>query len=168
VRELPELALHSTAFDYLLSMIAIKLSGGSLALLVLVSLFTSGCATSTVEKRKQERYGAYSALAAEQRELVDQGRVKIGMGMDAVYIALGKPNEVLQQETQAGATTHWLYHGSSLREYRYWTYRGVRVGNRYYSEPYMAQDYYLQPYVRSEIVFQNGVVKEWRTLPSPN
>ena len=46
-------------------------------------------------------------------------------------------------------------------------YRGVRAGDRYYSEPYMAQDYYLQPYVRSEIVFQDGIVKEWRTLPSP-
>ena len=135
--------------------------------LILIAAFFTGCATSTVEKRKQERYGAYSALAPEQRELVDQGRVKVGMSPDAVYIALGKPAEILQQETQAGATTHWLYHGSSLREYRYWTYRGVRVGNRYYSEPYMAQDYYLQPYVRSEIIFQDGVVREWRTLPSP-
>ena len=148
-------------------MTATKLHWSVLVSTSLLCLLATGCATSTVEKRKQERYGAYSALASEQRELVDQGRVKVGMGMDAVYIALGKPNEILQQETQAGSTTHWLYHGSALREYRYWTYRAVRAGDRYYSEPYMAQDYYLQPYVRSEIVFQDEVVKEWRTLPSP-
>ena len=137
------------------------------ALLLGLGVVLTGCASSTVEKRKQERYGAYSALSPEQRELVDQGKVKIGMTMDAVYIALGKPDEILEEETQAGSTTHWLYHGSSLREYRYWTYRGVRVGRHYYSEPYLAQDYYLKPYVRSEIVFQGGLVREWRTLPSP-
>ncbi len=130
-------------------------------------ILLSGCATSTVETRKQERYGAYSALADEQRSLVDQGKIKVGMTMDAVYIAFGKPNEVLQEETQAGSTTRWLYHGSTLQEYRQWRYRYVRAGRFNYTEPYMAYDYYLQPYVRSEVVFQNGVVKEWRTLPTP-
>jgi hypothetical protein len=130
-------------------------------------IWVTGCATSTVEKRKQERYGPYSALPSDQRELVDQGKIKVGMGMDAVYIALGKPSEIVQEENQSGATTHWLYDGSSLREYRYWTYRSIRTGDRYSSEPYFAQDYYLQPYVKAEVIFQSGSVTQWRTLPAP-
>jgi hypothetical protein len=136
--------------------------------MVLGCLLLAGCATSTVEKRKQERYGAYSALTPEMRAEVDGGRIRVGMTEDAVYIALGKPSEILQQETQAGATTVWLYNGSHLREYRYWSYRSVRGGDRfYYSEPYMAYDYSLVPYVRTEVVFEKGLVKEWRNMPIP-
>ncbi|MBM3844969.1 MAG: hypothetical protein FJ405_01615 [Verrucomicrobia bacterium] len=144
---------YRTAFHCLISVVGLVL--------------LAGCATSTVEKRKTEKYGAYSSLTPEQRELVDQGRIKVGMSMDAVYIALGKPDEVVQQENQSGSSIHWLYNGSNLREYRYWTYRNVRAGDRYYSEPYLAQDYYLQPYVKAEVTFQNGIVSQWRTLPSP-
>ena len=82
----------------------------------------TGCTTSTVEKRKQERYGAYSALAPEMRSRVDAGQVKVGMTEDAVYIALGKPDQILQEETQAGATTRWHYLGAHLEEYRYSNY----------------------------------------------
>ncbi len=132
-----------------------------------ILILCSGCATSTVETRKQEKYGVYSTLSTEQREMVDQGRIKVGMSSDAVYIAFGKPEEIVQEETQAGATTYWLYHGSNLREHRYWSYRSVRSGDRYYTEPYMATDYSLQPYVRAEVVFQDGLVKQWRSMPSP-
>lgn len=131
------------------------------------AVLLGGCASSTVEKRKQERYAAYSGLVPEWKELVDQGRIKVGMSQDAVYIALGKPDEVVEQENQAGATVHWLYSASNLKEYRYWSHRSVKAGDRYYSEPYLAQDYYLQPYVKAEVVFEKGVVSSWRTLPSP-
>lgn len=131
------------------------------------AVFLFGCATpSTVDSRKQERYGAYSQLTDEQRQLVDQGRIKVGMSQDAVYIALGKANEVLQQETQQGATAHWLYYANQLREYHYWSYRGFHGRGRYYSEPYYGTDYYVQPYVKMEVIFQDGLVKEWRTLPA--
>ena len=130
-------------------------------------ILVSGCTTSTVESRKQERYGAYSSLAPEQRTLVDGGKIKVGVTEDAVYIALGKPVEVLQQETQAGASTVWLYGGTRLREHRYWAYRSWGHRSRYYSEPYMAFDYSSEPYVRLEVVFEKGLVREWRTLPVP-
>jgi hypothetical protein len=134
---------------------------------VLLALGLAGCASSTVETRKQERYGAYSALAPELRAQVDSGKIKVGMTEDAVYIAFGKPDQILQEENAAGATTRWLYRGTHLEEYRHWNHRPYHVGRHYLSEPVYTVDYYPRPYVRTEVVFRNGVVSEWRTLPTP-
>jgi len=121
-------------------------------------LLLTGCATSgTIASRKQERAASYAALPAESRNLVDQGQIRRGMSQDAVYIAWGKPSQVLQQEDQRGAITTWLYHGSYLEETRYWPYR-ARVP---------ANDYDIRSYISAEVVFQNGEVNTWRTLPKP-
>ncbi|NJN05483.1 MAG: hypothetical protein HC814_02545, partial [Rhodobacteraceae bacterium] len=72
-------------------------------------LVLSGCARNTIENRKQERYGAYSALPPETRQLVDAGQIKVGMSMDAVYIAWGKPDQVLNSETAETLFITWLY-----------------------------------------------------------
>src|SRR5689334_18970243 len=74
--------------------------------------FVSGCAsTNTVKARKQERAGAYAALSPEMKTMVDQGQIKVGMPMDAVYISWGPPAQILQSENPAGASTTWLYNG---------------------------------------------------------
>lgn len=118
----------------------------------------TGCATSsTIAARQQERAASYGALPAETRALVDQGQIRRGMSEDAVYIAWGKPSQILQQEDQRGAITTWLYHGSYLEETRYWPYR-ARVP---------ANDYDIRGYISAEVIFQNGVVSNWRTLPKP-
>lgn len=148
-----------------MTMILLRRSG--LALLVAGMAILSGCATSTVESRKHERYGAYSALTPELRTQVDLGQVKVGMTEDAVYIALGKPDQILQEETQAGAATRWLYHGTHLEEYRYWNRRPFHTGHRYSYDSYYVTDYHARNYIRSEVVFKAGVVAEWRTLPVP-
>ncbi|HEY2951783.1 MAG TPA: hypothetical protein VGK40_04320, partial [Verrucomicrobiae bacterium] len=72
---------------------------------LLAAALLTGCATSTVETRKQERYGAYSALPDESRRLVDQGKIKVGLNEDAVYLAWGKPSQILSGESTKGATT---------------------------------------------------------------
>ncbi len=135
--------------------------------LLLACLFLTGCATSTVEKRKQERYGAYASLAPEFKSAVDQGQIQVGMPMDAVYIAWGKPAQVLQSSSAQGTTTTWVYHGSQLQAYHYWTYYGYRAHGYYWGQPYLATDYYSHEYIRAEVVFENGLVKEWRTWPAP-
>jgi hypothetical protein len=136
--------------------------------LALITLFAAGCAHTTVESRKQERYSAFAALPEEQRQMVDQGQIKVGMPMDAVYIAWGKPSQVISEETPEGRMTTWLYQDTHLESYRYWTYETHYYGRRgYYSYPYLAHDYYPRPYVSAEVSFQEGVVKHWRTLPHP-
>jgi hypothetical protein len=128
---------------------------GAFALWIIAGLLLAGCATSTVLTRKQERAAAYSALSAEDKALVDEGRIRVGMAPDAVYIAWGPPAEVLENETAQGHMTIWVYHGQWVEEQRYWIGR------------HLESDYYPRSYVRAEIVFQDGVVSSWRTLPKP-
>lgn len=141
---------------------------GWLAMAVALAL-TAGCATtrSTIDTRKQERYGVYSGLSPEFRALVDEGRIKVGMPMDAVYIAWGKPAQVVGGESAEGAHTVWLYEGTQLQEYRYWAYRPYSSRYRYYSSPSLEYDYYPASYTSAEVIFENGVVKQWRTFPAP-
>ena len=134
----------------------------------LPALLLAGCATSNIESRKKERYNAYSELTAEQRAAVDSGQIKVGMTMDAVYIAWGKPSEIVTGESAQGATTTWLYHGTQLQEVTYWGYHPWYNGYYFYGGPYLAHDYYPRTYVAAEVVFENGVVKEWRSLPQPH
>jgi hypothetical protein len=119
----------------------------------------AGCATGkTIESRKKEHADVYAALTPEFKTLVDQGQISAGMTTGAVDIAWGPPAEVLQNGNKNGVFTTWVYRGSFLEETRYW------AGRRY---PYLAHEYDPRTYVRAEIVFANGVVQSWRTLPQP-
>jgi hypothetical protein len=137
------------------------------AALVICSLLVSSCATSSVESRKQERAAAYSALSPEDRQLVDQGQIKVGMSPDAVFLSWGRPDEVLENETREGHATIWLYTGTVMQETRHWSYRELSRGGRPFLGRVVESDYNPQDYVRAEIVFVNGVVNSWRTLPRP-
>lgn len=139
--------------------------------LLLALAFLCGCA-STIEDRKKERLAAYSQLPSEAQSLVDTGQIKIGMPKDAVFIAWGKPDQVIQSESDQGRTEIWVYHGSTLRPYHYWNYGHYGIGGPfyhryYYSLPYLDTDWYPQYYVSGEVTFQNDRVINWRNLPRP-
>ena len=121
------------------------------------ALVLAGCATrSTIQSRKQERQAVYAALSPEQKEMVDHGQIKVGMTEEAVYIAMGQPDQILHNENEAGSTATWAYAGQWMEETRYWTRRG-----------FMTRDYFPRSYVSAEIIFQNGKVVRWQTLPRP-
>jgi len=128
-----------------------------LLLLLTTSLVLVGCATSTIASRKQERANGYAALTPEFQTLVSEGQIRRGMSEDAVYIAWGKPAQILHQEDQHGMTTVWIYEGGWMEETRYW-YRNQRTPRT---------DYQPRTYVRAEIIFVNGTVDSWRTLSQP-
>lgn len=136
---------------------------------LIVLLLALGCATkSTIETRRTEKISAYQALTPDQQATVDAGQVRVGMSSDAVYIAWGKPSEVLESEDSSGHYVTWRYYGSWLQENRYWAYREVNGGRHgVYLERYLASDYTPRDFVRSEIVFKEGKVLSWRTLPKP-
>lgn len=88
---------------------------------------------------------------------MDQGQIRRGMNEDAVYIAWGKPAQIVQQEDANGSQTIWIYTGGWMEETRYW-----------YSHQWVPQtDYQPRTYVRAELIFAGGTLQSWRTLPQP-
>ena len=131
-------------------------------------LLAAGCATSTIESRRKERAAVYSALTPEEKELVDKAQIKAGMSQEAVYIAWGPPAEILNSQSgDSGLQTTWLYVGTTMQETRYWTFREVPARGHIFLERYLDRDYDPRDYVRAEIVFVDGKVASWRTLPRP-
>jgi hypothetical protein len=130
-----------------------------------LTLLLAGCATSAnlFEKRRAERAVAYNALSPELKAAVDQGEIKVGMPEDAVYIAWGPPAQILRSGSEQGEITRWLYTGSYMEEYRYWT--GSR--GRGFPSAQLQYDYVPRDYVSAEVVFSNGVVKSWSMKPQP-
>ena len=110
---------------------------------------------------------AYSALSADERQLVDNGQIKVGMSSDAVYIAWGQPAQVLESENASGKVTTWLYEGGWMKETRYWAYRQTGTGPDLFLERYLINDYQPRTYVRAQLRFVDGKLKEWQTLPRP-
>lgn len=141
---------------------------GWIGILVCAALW-AGCATSTVEKRRTERSASYAALSPENRQMVDQGKIKVGMNEDAVYIALGKPSDKLVNETSEGREDIWVYVETTLKSEYYYSDRPI--GHRHNDTPHyghtLEQDYVPRDYVRLEVTFKNGNVTRWRTLPKP-
>ena len=137
--------------------------------LLLVFVLAGCTTTSTIEKRRQERAAAYDILPPETKNLVDQGQLKVGMPQEAVYIAWGKPSQILTGQGPNGLNTvTWLYMGTALDEYRYWNYRpSYYYQGHGYPTASLEHDYYPRPYVSAEVNFENGLVKAWRTLPRP-
>ena len=126
-------------------------------LLFLGIALLAGCSTTSIESRRSERLKSYSALSQECKELVNKGQIRRGMTEDAVFIAWGKPAQILQREDQQGLVTLWLYHGGWLEETRYWPHHSRAPIN----------DYQPRTYVSAEITFVEGLVSSWRTLPQP-
>lgn len=139
------------------------------AAISLLCLIVVGCKTSTIESRRTEKTAAYNALSPAEQQLVDEGQIQIGMSADAVYISWGQPSEILQEETsQNGKITTWRYYGTWMQETRYWAYRETRRRDSGLAlERYLISDYNPRDYVRAEILFKDGKVITWRTLPRP-
>jgi hypothetical protein len=123
--------------------------------ILLAGLLVGGCASSTIKSREQERYAAYEALDPETRTLVEKGHIKPGLSMDAVYIAWGKPDRVTEGDYGTGPAITWAYEDSYLQQYYSWSY-GVSF-----------QSYANLRYVRAQVVFTNGIVKQWQTFSPP-
>jgi hypothetical protein len=140
----------------------------SLFSVAMAAVVLTGCATSTIASRRQERVAAYASLTPEQRRMVDQGQIRAGMPQDAVYIAWGPPSEILESESgDRGHEVTWIYHGQWMEETRYWTYREITQDGAPFLERHLESDYMARHYIRAEISFSGGVVTRWRTLPRP-
>jgi len=147
-------------------------------LFLLLSLFLAGCATSTLEKRKAERRTVYQSLTLEFKTLVDEGRIKAGMTADAVYLAWGKPSEIVTAENPQGPYLLWLYKEVYLQPHSYWAFRPDHWSSvrSYYGrgrpegivlERRLEHSYESHEFVKAEVEFVNGAVTHWRERSRP-
>lgn len=139
---------------------------------LLALLLVAGCASNPTDpaqiaKRRAERPVAYASLTPEQKQLVDQGQVQVGMTEDAVYLAWGSPAQVLRRGDATGEATTWLYTGSTTDQFVTWNYVEARGPNGPYLNRVMMTDYSFRDYVSARLVFRNGRVTEWEMLPAP-
>jgi hypothetical protein len=131
-------------------------TSSKLVFALLAGLLLAGCAThSTVPSRKKERAAAYAALPPDLQTVVDSGNVKRGMDTNAVYIAWGQPGQVNSGETDAGQTMTWSYYGFYMQQATVWGAHHV-----YYNS-------YPVNYISAQVIFTNGLVKQWQTYPAP-
>ena len=132
-------------------------------------LVLTGCVSSTIEKRRLERADAYQSLPAGLKALVDQGELEAGMSEDAVYIAWGKPDQVLQAGDRKGKTIRWIYEGTTADTHYYWEPFVVtrRDGTRVLDRRMIPQTEFRE-YVAAELDFRGGALESWRTLPRPH
>jgi hypothetical protein len=139
-------------------------------LLLVTSILFTGCAGNQIEGRKRERAAAYTALPGAQQQLVDQGRIDVGMATNAVFLAWGKPARAVA--VTAPGTFTWVYVCRDVQPYRAWKTREEIGGTGFIFSsmyPTLVRETYYAPiaYECAEVNFENYVVKSWREIPKP-
>src|SRR5438874_13201584 len=71
------------------------------------TLLLSGC--STVESRIADHPAIYHSLSPRQQKLVANGQIAPGMPREAVYLAWGPPNQIVEGAMRRQITETWLY-----------------------------------------------------------
>lgn len=143
-------------------------------------LLLAGCATNSVESRKKEKRVAYQGLSPGFKALVDQGQIEKGMSEEAVYVAWGKPTEILEMETAQGPFAKWLYKGIYLQQEQresvrpdpfgsIYTYDPSARGSSlpYQRPPTLEKKSVAHDYVKYEVNFLNGIVTGWSERARP-
>jgi len=137
-------------------------------------LLLAGCASTPptdpkqVAKRRTEKAAAYAALSAEHQAVVDQGQIRVGLPEDAVYIAWGRPAQVLRSGDASGETITWLYEGTTTDDYLSWNYREViRKDGTTYLDRFLDRDINIRTYVSAELLFRDGKLASWKMMPKP-
>jgi hypothetical protein len=78
-------------------------------LAVVLALFATGCETSGVSGRAQEKSAVYATLRPWQKRLIDKGTISPSFTPDMVYIAMGRPDKVETKEYPQGHVELWTY-----------------------------------------------------------
>ena len=82
------------------------------ALALAATLFVTGC--NTVDSRIAKRQAAFDQLAPEAQQRIRDGKIALGDSPDAVFIALGNPDEVRTRQNAEGSSEVWIYNRSHL------------------------------------------------------
>jgi hypothetical protein len=124
--------------------------------------FLAGC--QTVDDRIKQKPEVFAGLDTATQDKIKQGIVDLGFSEDAVYLALGAPDQKRESATAAGKTVTWIYNTYYTR------YDGTQMigyERRVYFDPFLKtyRVYYHPAYVetyrdekeeRIRVVFKNG------------
>lgn len=69
----------------------------------------TGCESSGVSARIQEKSAVFATLTPEQQQTIQEGAIELGYTADMVYMALGKPSKVKTQDDPEGRVEMWTY-----------------------------------------------------------
>jgi hypothetical protein len=88
----------------------------SVSLLLLVTVFTAGCATSTPQSRIDANRAAYSEYPSDVRRKIREGRVEVGYTAEMAEMALGKPGRKLSRRDETNEESEvWVYYRNRPR-----------------------------------------------------
>jgi hypothetical protein len=121
------------------------------------ALILVGCATT--ESRISQNPEMYQHLSARDQALVNQGQIRKGMTMDAVWLAWGTPDQKIPDNMGDRPTETWLY-------VRYQT--PPSYGGPYSYGPFDWS--YIPPkfpYASKGATFSNGRVVFFQYVPPP-
>jgi hypothetical protein len=121
------------------------------------ALILTSCANPSA--RISQHPEMYQSLSQTDQALVNQGQIRPGMTMDAVWLAWGAPDQKIPGNAHGRPTETWVY-------IRYAT--PPSYGGPYYYGPFDWS--YIPPkfvYPSKGVTFSNGRVVFFRHLPSP-
>jgi hypothetical protein len=121
------------------------------------ALFFASCGTPGT--RISQNPEIYQRLSSRDQALVNQGQIRLGMTMDAVWLAWGTPEQKIPGERRGRPTETWVY-------LRYET--PPSYGFPYYYGPFDWS--YIPPkfpYPSKGVTFANGRVVYFRHLRAP-
>ncbi|MGB0370463.1 MAG: hypothetical protein ACPGN3_03875 [Opitutales bacterium] len=79
-----------------------------------IGLFFTACGT-TQDHRRRQYSGAFSEQAVSVQNLIEQGKISVGMSPEAVYVALGAPLkngiEMFMPNVPENGFDRWYYRG---------------------------------------------------------
>jgi hypothetical protein len=136
---------------------AAELKSAALTFCLAGALLFTSCGTPGT--RISQHPDVYQRLSSQDQALVSQGQIRLGMSMDAVWLAWGTPEQKIPGYGRGRPTETWVY-------LRYDT--PPSYGGPYYYGPFDWS--YIPPkfpYPSKGVTFASGRVVFFRHLPAP-
>lgn len=137
----------------------------ALLVLGLIAGGVTGCSTPETRSKEKERASAFEKLSQADQRLVLKGKIREGLGEDAVYVAMGHPSRRIRSQREGVSEVSWIYSRMESRLVPAYSTRVVRLsdGRRYLTDVYTpVYDTYLVD--AFEVTFRDGKVIGWREL----
>lgn len=138
------------------------------AVLVLLVILFSGCSSvnDSVDSRKHEKWLQYGSMSWDTRWLIEQKIICPGMSADAVYIALGEPDEKFGD--QNSSEVRWGYGEYMGGKKPKIFFKEFEKNGRPYLQKCQKKEKNQTVYSRVEIILSRDKVVRWELTGKQN